>query len=120
MGGRARSVRALTGAWDARRPTEGAYSALLAFEDGAFATLTYSGYGHFDSDEMTGWIGELGGRKDASQHGTARRALPRAVDAHAEAAAKAARNYGGVRYAPAEADPPLHEHFGPGIVSFEP
>jgi phthalate 4,5-cis-dihydrodiol dehydrogenase len=119
MGGRARSVRALTGAWDTRRPTEGAYSALLTFEDGAFATLTYSGYGHFDSDEMTGWIGELGTRKDASQYGTARRALSQAVDAHAEAAAKAARNYGGARYAPSETDPPWHEHFGLVIVSCE-
>ena len=28
-----RSVRALTGAWDAARPTEGAYAALLAFDE---------------------------------------------------------------------------------------
>ena len=31
-GGRARSVRALTGDWDASRPTEGAYAALMTFE----------------------------------------------------------------------------------------
>ena len=36
-GGRVDSVRALTGNWDAARPTEGAYAALLAFDDGAFA-----------------------------------------------------------------------------------
>ena len=58
-GGRVRSVTASTGAWDASRPTEGAYSALLSFENGAFASATYSGYGHFDSDELCGWIGEL-------------------------------------------------------------
>ena len=34
-GGRVKSVRAATGAWDAARPTEGAYSAFLAFEDGS-------------------------------------------------------------------------------------
>ena len=34
-GGRARSIRAITGSWDTSRPTEGAYSALLTFEDGA-------------------------------------------------------------------------------------
>ena len=63
-GCRVTSVRARTGAWDAARPTEGAYSALLHFEDGVFATLVYSGYAHFDSDEFTGWIGEMGQRKD--------------------------------------------------------
>src|SRR5688500_3467893 len=62
-GGRVKSVRAATGAWDAARPTEGAYSALLTFENGAFASLTYGGYGHFDSDEFSGWIGEMGQAK---------------------------------------------------------
>ena len=33
-GGRVRSVRALTGAWDAARPTEGAYAALLTLRGG--------------------------------------------------------------------------------------
>ena len=33
-------------------------SAFLTFEDGAFATMTYSGYAHFDTDEFNGWIGE--------------------------------------------------------------
>ena len=62
-GGRVKSVRAQTGAWDAARPTEGAYAALLTFESGAFASLTYGGYGHFDSDEFSGWIGEMGQAK---------------------------------------------------------
>ena len=59
-GGQVTSVRAVTGAWDSSRPTEGAYAALLTFANGAFASLTYSGYGHFDSDEFEGWIGEMG------------------------------------------------------------
>ena len=42
-GGLVRSVMAHTGNWDAERPTEGAYSALLAFEGGAFASMSYSG-----------------------------------------------------------------------------
>src|SRR5262245_50113385 len=49
---RARRVRAATGAWDATRPMDGAYAALLTFDNDAVATLTYSGYGHFDSDEF--------------------------------------------------------------------
>ena len=113
-----RTVRAFTGAWDKTRPTEGSYSALLGFEDGAFASLTYSGYAHFDTDEVCGWIGELGQPKDASRYGDARRALADA-GAAAEAAAKAARNYGGAGYRPASGAAPWHEHFGMLIVSCE-
>ena len=117
-GGLARSVRAFTGAWDASRPTEGAYSALLAFEDGAFASMSYSGYGHFDSDELCGNIGETGFPRDASRHGDARRALATLDGAGAEATAKATRNYGGAGYAKA-GGAPWHEHFGFVIVSCE-
>ncbi len=115
------SVRAALGAWDRKRPTEGAYGALLQFEDGAFATLSYSGYGHFDSDELCGWIGELGQRKDPRTHGAARRTLAGTGGSVAEAALKEARNYGGAQYAPGEqpAATLAHQHFGTIIVSCE-
>src|SRR5688500_5541934 len=74
-GRRVKSVRAHTGAWDSSRPTEGAYSALLSFDDGSFANLIYSGYAHFDSDEFNGWIGEMGAKKDPARYGAARRSL---------------------------------------------
>ena len=61
---KATSIRAFTGNWDAARNTEGAYSAQIRFEDGSFASLTYSGYAHFDSDEFMGWSGELGQGRD--------------------------------------------------------
>jgi len=118
-GGRGRSVRALTGSWDASRPTEGAYAALLQFEGGAFASLAYSGYGHYDSDELMGGIGELGRPKEASSHGAARRALAQAGDAAGEARAKAARNYGGEAYREPADLPPWHKHFGFIVVSCE-
>ena len=89
-GGKARSVRALTGDWDRTRRTEGAYSCLLTFDNGAFATLVYSGYAHFDSDEFMGWVGELGQKKDPQAYGVTRRNLPRN-----ELRAKNERNYGG-------------------------
>ena len=73
--GRIVSVKAHAGNWDPARPTEGAYSALLTFEDGIFASLTYSGYAHFDSDELMGWVGEMGGRKDPAHYGVARKSL---------------------------------------------
>ena len=117
-GSAVKSVRAFTGAWDRARPTEGAYSALLGFDDGCFASLTYSGYGHFDSDELTGWIGELGQDKDASKYGAARRALA-GTDAAAEAETKAARNYGGKAYKPSKDAKPWHEHFGMLVASCE-
>ena len=115
-GARASFVRALTGAWDAARATEGAYAALVGFEDGAYASLAYSGYGHFDSDEFCAGVSELGRPKGAA-HGKARRALARA--ASNEAQAKAARNYGGADYEPPAGVAPWHEHFGLVIVACE-
>jgi phthalate 4,5-cis-dihydrodiol dehydrogenase len=120
-GGRVRSVRAMTGNWDTARPTEGAYSALLAFDDGVFASCTYSGYAHFDSDEFMGFIGEMGLPKDPARYGAMRNALRAAGNADEEAALKAARNYGGSAYASPAALPAdrRHQHFGTIVVSCE-
>ncbi|MYF07943.1 MAG: Gfo/Idh/MocA family oxidoreductase [Rhodospirillaceae bacterium] len=115
-GGLATQVSAFTGAWDPARPTEGAYSALLAFAGGAFASLTYSGYGRFDSDEWMGWVGELGHEKDPDDYGRARRALADAPTPDAESALKRARTFGSADIRPAA---PHHEHFGPVIVCCE-
>ena len=115
-GGLVETVRASTGNWDPARSTEGAYSAHLTFESGAFASLTYSGYGHFDTDEFCGGISELGAVKDVSRHGTARRALAGVTDAAREAALKAERGYGGASFMPAAAAV-AHEHFGVVIAS---
>ncbi len=51
-GGLLKSVCAVAGVWDPDRRTEGAYAALLQFEDGAAASLVYSSYDHFDSLEF--------------------------------------------------------------------
>ncbi|MGR4868343.1 Gfo/Idh/MocA family protein [Variovorax sp. LARHSF232] len=111
-------VRAVTGAWDAQRPTEGAYTVLLWFQSGAFASLSYSGYGHFDSDEWCDWTGEMGTRKDPQDHGAARRRLASIHDADEEARLKAASTYGGPAYRPAAAAAAAHyQHFGPIVVS---
>jgi phthalate 4,5-cis-dihydrodiol dehydrogenase len=120
-GGRATSVRALTGAWDKARPTEGAYSALLTCENGAFAALTYSAYGRFDTDEFCGWIGESGRRRDPEQYGAARQQLRATVTADEEEALKNRRTYGANAAAATNggAERPLHQHFGSVIVSCE-
>lgn len=112
-GGVVRSVRATTGAWDPARPVEGAYAALLTLADGAFATISYSGYAHFDSDELCGWIGEGGQRKEGSRYGVARRSLR-----GDEQSLKSEKNYGGRQFAvPEKAQ--AHPHFGFLIASCE-
>ena len=119
-GGRVKSVRAATGSWDPARPTEGAYSALLTFEDGAYASVVYSGYARFDSDEFCGWIGEQGQEKDPARHALARTMLQRAASAAEETVLKNSRNYGGAEYAKQTgAAPALHQHFGLVLVSCE-
>jgi phthalate 4,5-cis-dihydrodiol dehydrogenase len=113
-GGMVRTVRAMTGNWDPARPTEGAYSLQMDFEDGAFASLTYSGYGRFDSDEFMGWRGELGQTKGPADYGKARRALGTAATAADEVALKRRRAYGrgGAGRSIDSPPPDAHEHFG--------
>lgn len=113
-GGRAISVTAMTGNWDPERPTEGSYSALVNFENGAFASLTYSGYAHFDSDEWMGWTGELGAMKEPDAYGAARRKLATSTSAQDELQLKTERTYGRDDLPPAVVD---HEHFGPIVIS---
>jgi phthalate 4,5-cis-dihydrodiol dehydrogenase len=120
-GARAKSVRALTGNWDPSRRTEGAYSAQIKFEDGCFASLTYSGYAHFDSDEFMGWWGELGQRRDGdASYGRARLALRNARAPAEETEMKNRRTYGrlGRDAFPIGGDP-AHNHFGLLIASCE-
>ena len=114
-GGQVTSVRAVTGAWDTTRPTEGAYAALLTFEGGAFASLTYNGYGHFDSDEFQGWVGEMGQSK-IPDTARPRRSFDSAAD---EAAYKNARNYGGPDYQAPAAPASAYNQFGTLLVSCE-
>jgi len=113
-GARLKSVRAVTGAWDRARPMDGAYAALLTFDDGVWATLTYCGYGHFDSDELQGSIGEMGQKKEPVA--PKRMVFSTAAD---EADFKQSRNYGGANYRSSHAVPEAHQNFGTFIVSCE-
>jgi phthalate 4,5-cis-dihydrodiol dehydrogenase len=114
VGAPVKCVRAQVGAWDAGRPADGAYTAFLSFENGVAASLTYSGYGHFDSDEWMSWIGETGRPKDPGAYGWARRNLARSAS---EDALKSERAYGSSGVPDARVE--HHEHFGPVIVSCE-
>jgi phthalate 4,5-cis-dihydrodiol dehydrogenase len=74
-GGLVASVRATMGALDQARAGPGHCAAFLEFDNGAAATLAYSGYDFFDSDEWHDWIAEGGARKEPGRHGEARRAF---------------------------------------------
>jgi phthalate 4,5-cis-dihydrodiol dehydrogenase len=113
-------VRALTGGWDDTRPSPGACAALITFASGAFASLTYSGYAHFDSDEFMGWVGEGGQRKDPQAYGGARRVLAGVPGTSQELSLKTARNYGGAQFNEPRASTAAlaqHPHFGLVIAS---
>lgn len=62
-GGLVKTVRGITGRADPHFDTEGHFSALLEFEDGAAATVTFNGYGYFDVSELTWDLGESGYRQ---------------------------------------------------------
>jgi phthalate 4,5-cis-dihydrodiol dehydrogenase len=111
-----RSVRAFTNMLDAARPTEGGCMALLEFENGVAASLVYSGYDRFDSDELHHWVSETGYSKPPG-HGQTRRALRSFGTAEAERDARVRRmGYGSAISAP---PPPHQPHFGVTIVSCE-
>jgi phthalate 4,5-cis-dihydrodiol dehydrogenase len=111
-GGLVRSVRAQTTALDPARPTEGSCAALLHFDDGVAASLVYSGYDYFDSDEWHFGISERGAPKTID-HGAARRALMNTADetrARTEAFAYGSSSAG---------LPPHQPHFGITIATCE-
>ena len=117
-GGLVESVTAQTGNWDAARPTEGAYSAWLRFAGDVAASITYSGYAHFDSDALLGWIDEGGKRKDPESFARTIGALPRGLGRSEEEELRRRRGYGiGAEPAARSAAELWHEHFGFIVVS---
>ena len=113
-----RSVRASAGTLDPRRPTEGCCMAFLDFESGAAATLVYSGYDHFDSDELHDWVGATGRRK-SPRHGAARKSLAALGDASEEIRLRAERyGYGGDAHFLA-GEPEYQAHFGTLVATYE-
>jgi phthalate 4,5-cis-dihydrodiol dehydrogenase len=92
-GGMARSVRAATWDLDSARHTEGSYTAFLEFENGTVATLTYSGYDHFDSTELSTGRGS----KEPERYGATRRALRAVQSTEDEVMMRVSTGYGGKR-----------------------
>ncbi|MET0497936.1 MAG: Gfo/Idh/MocA family oxidoreductase [Steroidobacteraceae bacterium] len=113
-----KSVRAVTWILDPRRRTEGCCTALLSFANGSAASIVYSGYDHFDSDELHGWIGE-GGYDKKPSHGATQRSWETFADAQAEERERGTRyGYGGT-VSLAKATPKHQPHFGTLVVTGE-
>jgi phthalate 4,5-cis-dihydrodiol dehydrogenase len=108
-GGLVRSVRAQVGILDPARPTEANCSVFLEFADGVPATLVYSGYDFFDTDELHFWVSERGSPKQPGWGGS-RRAL-RARQAKGEPEAGLRTKLAGYG-SPDDGEPPHQPHFG--------
>jgi phthalate 4,5-cis-dihydrodiol dehydrogenase len=109
-GGLVKSVRAHTNALDPARPTEAGCIAFLQFENGAAASLVYSGYDFFDTDEWHFGVAESGAPKTID-HGGARRAL--AKEREESGLRTKTLAYGARRVAMSASQP----HFGITIVT---
>lgn len=119
-GGKVRSVRGTTVVADPKRPVDGAYAALLEFEDGVAATAVFDGYGYFDSSELTYGRGLYGRPRTRAANLDAHRLVSGFASAEDEFAFKNESRIGGSR-ANRPLDEPMQKHqfFGLTIVSCE-
>ena len=62
-GGLVRSLSATCGRWDPHFKTEGDFSTIMDFADGAVVSLAFNGYGYFDVTELTWGIGVYGAER---------------------------------------------------------
>ncbi len=108
-------VSASCGIWDRERPTEGAVSAQLFFDDGVVATVVYNGYAHLDARSF------YEGLDGATETGAATRAAIAGLSAEGEAMAKARSGYLARRETLRKPPKPAaqHEHFGLIVASYE-
>jgi phthalate 4,5-cis-dihydrodiol dehydrogenase len=115
-GGKLRSVRAMTGAWDPSRPTEGAHTAFLEFDEGIAATAVYNGYDHFHSSELTFGRGEGGPLRSLPEYGSSRRRIQNISNPQQEIELKSQTRYGGTPISDTDIHPSF---FGLTLVSCE-
>ena len=71
----AKRVLASISQLDSRRRTHGSYVAYIEFEANLVATIVFSGYGYFDSAELTWGRGELGCPRPLSTNSESRRRI---------------------------------------------
>jgi phthalate 4,5-cis-dihydrodiol dehydrogenase len=113
LGGNVRAVRASIGALDNARAAPGHCTVFLDLQNGAAASVTFSGYDFFDSDEWHHWIAEGGAAKEPNRHGRTRSAF---LDRSSDVQAHEALGFGGRVLANEQ---PFLPHFGLIIVTCE-
>lgn len=121
-GGIVNSVRAAAQVADPNRPIDGSFTAFMQFEGGHAATVTYNGYGHFDSSELTYGYNLQGMPYDRSLHERTRERVSRLGSVEAEEEIKEASRYGGSSNRPIEqavSSERRHAFFGLTLVSCE-
>jgi phthalate 4,5-cis-dihydrodiol dehydrogenase len=101
------------GALDGARAAPGHCTAFLDFQSGAAASVTFSAYDFFDSDEWHHWIAEGGTAKEQNRHGKTRSGF---AARGSELAAHEDLGFGG-RVLPNEQ--PFLPHFGLIIATCE-
>lgn len=92
-GGMVKSVRAITSEWMPERPCPGYFTAIMEFENGTPATLSYNGHGYMLGWELLPW-GETPARQQASDAAYAYRRALRDASAD-EYAARETLRFGG-------------------------
>ncbi|MFN4283111.1 MAG: Gfo/Idh/MocA family protein [Alphaproteobacteria bacterium] len=90
-GGMTRRVIGVAGKADPHFDAFGHFSALLDFEGGAAATLTFNGYGYFDIAELTWDIGESGYLQTGGRRFPGKPRLTGAADPHGKSEGAEAR-----------------------------
>jgi phthalate 4,5-cis-dihydrodiol dehydrogenase len=121
-GGLVRSVKAMTRVADPDRPIDGAYTAMLEFEDGHVGVMTYNGYGYFDSSVLTYGYTLQGFPYEPGLHPSSHRRIKELGGIEAEEEFKEATRYGGRlnRSAEQKVSPDRrHAFFGFTLVSCE-
>lgn len=113
-------VSSYLGQWDSTRKTEGAYSALIRFDNEVVANITYSGYAHYNSDEMMGWVNELGVAGGERRLFPTRLQLDTALKTGGEIHYKNEQAYGrGWSANDLKGAVEYHQHFGHLVISCE-
>jgi phthalate 4,5-cis-dihydrodiol dehydrogenase len=115
-GGMVKTVRGVTGRADRNFDTEGHFSALLEFDHGAVAALTFNGYGYFDVTELTWDIGESGHKQTGGRKFPRKPRLTGPADPTGKSQGAEARKVTG---AEAEAEKRRQPFFGLTVVTCE-
>jgi phthalate 4,5-cis-dihydrodiol dehydrogenase len=120
-GGLARSVKAVAAVGDPRRVIDGSFAAFIDFEDGTAATLVYSAYGYFDTNEFSWGYGLQGLPMPADLNARTHQRFRAFGSREAEIDFKDSTRFGNARLRPASEDSAAKRHafFGITLVTCE-